>query len=150
MVSALLSSGVTVAAFELLSRRHVAEIENSVKAEYDRGLAVFTSERAWKEDAISQLLGPMIMQLDRTNRAFQRYGGNNTYLEAKVLVLPEFFFRGKQGAYPLAGVVDPVVPGLRALVQDAKWKDWFFCFGTLLGYWDAGSAGTRPVMPIAL
>jgi hypothetical protein len=85
LLSALLSSGVTVAAIELLSRKHVVEIENSVKAEHDRSLAVFTSERAWKESSVSELLGPMTLQLDRTNRAFQRYRGKNDYLEAKVL-----------------------------------------------------------------
>jgi hypothetical protein len=81
----LLSSGVTVTAIELFTRRHVAEIENSVKETHDRSMAVFTSGRAWRIDAVSQLLGPMTMQLDRTSRAFKRYTGKNTYLEAMVL-----------------------------------------------------------------
>jgi hypothetical protein len=35
--------------------------------------------------ALSQLLGPVFMQLDRTSRAFQRWKGKNLYLEAKVI-----------------------------------------------------------------
>jgi hypothetical protein len=83
--SALLSSGVTVTAIELFTRSHVAEIENSVKEAHDRSMAVFSSGRAWRTDSVAQLLGPMTIQLDRTSRAFKRYTGKNTFLEAMVL-----------------------------------------------------------------
>jgi hypothetical protein len=84
-LTAVLSSGLTVTAVELLARRHVTTIEETVKGEHARELAVFNSERAWKEKAVAELLGPMIIQLDRTRRAFERYDRKNRYLEAKVL-----------------------------------------------------------------
>jgi hypothetical protein len=59
----------------------------------------------------------------------------------KVLVLPEFFFRGAQGPYSLGVALDTLVPGLRRLVRGLQWQDWLFCFGTLMGY-RADAAGT--------
>jgi hypothetical protein len=50
----------------------------------------------------------------------------------KVFMLPEFFFRGKTGAYSMDDV-QKVVLGLQTLVKDAKWKDWLFVFGTIIG-----------------
>jgi hypothetical protein len=46
---------------------------------------IFRSQRTWKERSVSDLLAPVHMQLERTRRAFERYGANNTFLEAKVL-----------------------------------------------------------------
>lgn len=52
----------------------------------------------------------------------------------KVFVLPEFFFRGKVGAY-LLGTPETValVEELQKAVKDADWANWFFVFGTALG-----------------
>jgi len=52
----------------------------------------------------------------------------------KVLVLPEFFFRGKVGAY-LLGTPETValISELQKAVKDADWANWFFVFGTALG-----------------
>lgn len=60
----------------------------------------------------------------------------------KVLLLPEFFFRGKRGAYPVAAVSGHLIPGLRRLVHGSQWLDWFFCFGTLASV-SADADGTR-------
>src|SRR4030095_7978465 len=46
---------------------------------------IFWSPRTWEERSVSELLGPIHMQLDRTGRAFDYYTAKNTYLEAKVL-----------------------------------------------------------------
>lgn len=46
---------------------------------------IFRSRRTWKERSVSELLGPIHMQLERTRRAFHRYTARNTFLEAKVL-----------------------------------------------------------------
>ena len=35
--------------------------------------------------SVSELLGPINMQLDRTDRAFKRWNSKNLYLEAKVI-----------------------------------------------------------------
>ena len=57
----------------------------------------------------------------------------------KVFIAPEFYFRGIRGAYTDLKYVngqgagrDPnsIVGGLAKAVQDARWKDWLFVFGT--------------------
>lgn len=55
----------------------------------------------------------------------------------KVMMLPEFYFRGDRGAYTLEQA-HHVVSGLQSLVRDAKWKDWFFAFGSVITYSYAG------------
>ncbi|OCQ20813.1 hypothetical protein A7985_13515 [Pseudoalteromonas luteoviolacea] len=62
----------------------------------------------------------------------------------KVLVIPEFFFRGQNGAYKLStvnGHGDPKKKGsrglvgeLQELVKDKKWDKWVFVFGSVIAY----------------
>jgi hypothetical protein len=46
---------------------------------------VWKSQRGWKERAVTELLGPIYIQLDRTKRAFDRWDKKNLYLEAEVV-----------------------------------------------------------------
>lgn len=46
---------------------------------------VWRSQRGWEEKAVSELLGPVFIQLDRTKRAFDRWDKNNLYLEGEVI-----------------------------------------------------------------
>lgn len=57
----------------------------------------------------------------------------------KVFMMPEFFFRGATGAYEMEDV-QSVVSELQATVKDAKFKDWLFVFGTIVGT----SQGAQP------
>lgn len=51
----------------------------------------------------------------------------------KIFMIPEFFFRGRSGAYEMDDV-QSLVDKLHDLVADsAKWKDWLFVFGTIVG-----------------
>src|SRR3954449_2846055 len=50
-----------------------------------RRTEIFRSRRSWKERSVSELLGPLHMQLVRTKRAYDRYTARNIFLEAKVL-----------------------------------------------------------------
>ena len=58
----------------------------------------------------------------------------------KVFMAPEFYFRGKQGAYPIELLTgtgpnpDPLslIGGLSALIADASWQDWLVVFGTAI------------------
>jgi hypothetical protein len=48
-------------------------------------------------------------------------------------MLPEFFFRGKEGAYRMDDI-RIVVDELQGLVKEkAKWENWVFAFGTIVG-----------------
>lgn len=81
----LLGSGLasTVAASLMLRRSRL--IESEIKRQFDERLKVFESTRVWKEKCLTQLLGPAVMQLERTKRAFDRWDGKNLYLEARIV-----------------------------------------------------------------
>lgn len=49
----------------------------------------------------------------------------------KVFVAPEFFFRGKTGAYSMQGY-DKVLAGLKEIAKDSKFANWLFVFGTTI------------------
>ena len=63
----------------------------------------------------------------------------------KVFLVPEFYFRGPYGAYVLhtkeantrreqaAFPISQIAAALENIVQQAKFKDWFFVFGTVVG-----------------
>lgn len=52
-----------------------------------------------------------------------------------VFMIPEFFFRGADpGAYEM-GDVQLAITGLQNLAADARWDDWIFEFGTIVGQW---------------
>ena len=85
LIAALLSGSVISTVLGLVFARQSAHLEASIKNEIDRSIAVFRSTREWKEASVSELLGPIQMQFDRTKRAFQRWEGKNLYLEAKII-----------------------------------------------------------------
>lgn len=60
----------------------------------------------------------------------------------KLFLAPEFFFRGKQGAYPM-DEVQLAITTLQAIAADAQWTDWMFGFGTILGV-SAPAVGSPP------
>lgn len=74
LLAALISSAVVSVAAGILFTRYVTAVEEEVK-----------SQRAWKERSVTELLGPIAMQLDRTKGAFTRWNDQNLYLEAKVM-----------------------------------------------------------------
>jgi hypothetical protein len=51
-----------------------------------------------------------------------------------VFMAPEFFFRGKAGAYSL-DEVQYAITSLQAIAADGQWDDWLFGFGTIVGTW---------------
>ncbi|WP_338695244.1 hypothetical protein V5279_03850 [Bradyrhizobium sp. 26S5] len=56
-----------------------------IKRRFTTILEVWRSQRGWKERAVTELLGPVYMQLDRTKRAFDRWDRKNLILEAEVV-----------------------------------------------------------------
>jgi hypothetical protein len=77
-----LASGAVMAA--LVSAFLARRIE-TVRREVEERFSVVRSRREWKQAAVAQLLGPVVIQLDRTKRAYDRYRAKNLYLEAKVI-----------------------------------------------------------------
>lgn len=85
VVAALLSGTVVSAVLGLLLQRRTTTLTEEISSEFDQRLEVFRSGRTWRERSVSELLGPVYMQLDRTERAFRRWEKKNLYLEAKVI-----------------------------------------------------------------
>lgn len=81
----LLGSGIAATVAGALFLRRNKTLESEIKAHFDERLRVFESTRRWKETALSQLFGPMVMQFERTGRAFARWSRRNLYLEAAVI-----------------------------------------------------------------
>jgi hypothetical protein len=85
LLSAVVSGSVAAAVISAFLRRRTATIEQAIKLQFDRMAESMSSQRAWKERAVAELLGPVNMQLDRTQRAFDRWTQQNLFLEAKVI-----------------------------------------------------------------
>lgn len=74
LLTALLSSAVMSTIIGLLFRGYLTRVDTRVKSQY-----------SWKEQSVTELLAPLNMQFDRTDRAFKRWGEKNLYLEMKVV-----------------------------------------------------------------
>ncbi len=81
----LVGSSVATAILGALFLRWNKTVESEIKSHFDRQFNVFQSTRAWKQQALSELFGPLLMQLDRTKAAFDRWNGKNLYLEAQIV-----------------------------------------------------------------
>jgi|SRR5215207_1610130 len=85
LASGVISGTVISAILGYLFKRRTAEIQAQITNQYEQSMAIFQSTRTWKEKSVSELLGPMYMQFDRTKRAFDRWQSKNLYLEQKVI-----------------------------------------------------------------
>jgi hypothetical protein len=85
LVTAVASGTVVAAIVGVLATRRDERIRNELRLQFDQLAARATSGRLWRERSVSELLGPINMQLDRTERAFNRWRAQNLFLEAKVL-----------------------------------------------------------------
>ena len=85
LASGLISGTVISAILTFFFNRRTTQIQEQIRDQYERSMAIFQSTRAWKEQSVSELLGPLYMQFDRTKRAFGRWRSKNLYLETKVI-----------------------------------------------------------------
>jgi len=81
----LLGSSIATALLGAVLLRWNKTVESQIKAHFDQQFNVFQSTRAWKQAALSELLGPLMMQFARTKAAFERWDGMNLYLEGQVV-----------------------------------------------------------------
>jgi hypothetical protein len=80
------TSGTVLAAIlGVFLARHSEKIKKEVEAQFLRLQDTYRSQRTWMEKAVSELLGPVSIQLDRTGRAFRRWEAKNLFLEVKVI-----------------------------------------------------------------
>ena len=85
LATGVLTGGLVSTVVSLMFLRRTTKIQEEIKSQFEQRLAVFESTRGWKERSVSELLGPVYMQLDRTQRAFDHWHEKNLYLEMKVI-----------------------------------------------------------------
>ena len=66
-------------------QRRTEQISAEVRQQFEQELLRYRSTMVWKEQVLSELLGPVAMQLDRTERAFKRWKSRNLYIETKII-----------------------------------------------------------------
>jgi hypothetical protein len=81
----IFGSSLSATVFGFFAHRLSKRVEAEIRVQFDERLKVFESKRAWKQEALSELYGPLYMQLERTRRAFNRWNTKNLYLEAMVM-----------------------------------------------------------------
>lgn len=85
LLAGIFSGTVISTIASLVSHRKTTEIEEELGTQSERLLEISRSQRTWKERSVWELLGPVSIQLDRTKRAFARWGPRQLYLEMKVI-----------------------------------------------------------------
>lgn len=81
----LLGSSITTAILGVMLHRWNKTVESEIKAHFDQSLKIYESTRAWKQQCLHELFGPVVMQFERTKAAFGRWDGKNLFLEAQIV-----------------------------------------------------------------
>jgi hypothetical protein len=99
-------------------------------------------------DDLAARLAWLTQVIDATERALRRdcdkRKAKDDHGILRLFMIPEFFMRGTQGAYDM-DIVDFAIAGLQALAGDARFVDWVFVFGTVVGRSFSATDPTRPV-----
>jgi len=81
----LLGSSIATAVLGAMLLRWSKTVEAEIKSHFDQQFNVFQSTRSWKQQSLSELLGPLVMQFERTKAAFDRWAEKNLFLEAQIV-----------------------------------------------------------------
>ena len=74
LITAILSSAVISTIIGVMFQGYKTRAEARARSQY-----------SWKEQSVTDLLAPLNMQFDRTEKAFKRWKEKNLYLEMKVV-----------------------------------------------------------------
>ncbi len=85
LVSGTVMGAIVTALLNLFFKSRLEKIASDIKYQTDKISTVFKSQYTWREESLSELLGPINMLLNRTERAFRRLTANNKFVEAKIL-----------------------------------------------------------------
>ncbi|WP_163382060.1 hypothetical protein [Cyclobacterium sp. SYSU L10401] len=83
--SATVMGAVVTVLLNLLFKKRLEQITHDIKIQTEKIALIQKSQYTWKEQAIAELLGPMNIHLNRTERAFKKLKANDLYVEAKIL-----------------------------------------------------------------
>jgi hypothetical protein len=81
----LVGSSLATAVLGALLLRWNKTVESEIKSHFDEKFNVFQSTRAWKQQSLSELFGPLVMHFERTKAAFDRWDGKNPFLEGQIV-----------------------------------------------------------------
>ncbi len=93
LISSILGGSVVSTVSTLLLERWKDRTAAKFNHILEQQMVLFAAKRDWKEQALVELYGPLVMQFDRTQRAFKRYQGNDLFLEAEVMKRSNEFIR---------------------------------------------------------
>jgi hypothetical protein len=85
VLSATVMGAIVTGLLNLLLKSRLEKITNDIKSQSEQISVIFKSQYSWREQALSELLGPINMLLNRTDTAFRRLTANNKFVEAKIL-----------------------------------------------------------------
>ena len=85
LLSATVIGAVVTALLNVLFKKRLEQITHDIKIQTEKIALIQKSQYTWKEQAIAELLGPMNILLNRTERAFYKLKANDLYVEAKIL-----------------------------------------------------------------
>jgi len=85
LLSATVMGAVVTALLNILFKARLEKITNDIKNQSEKISLIYKSRYAWQEMALSELLGPINMLLNRTEVAFKRLTAHNTFVEGKIL-----------------------------------------------------------------
>jgi len=84
-MTTLISSGIAATFISRMMLKGSKQVEEEIRESSEKSIHTFESTRIAKEQMLHELIGPVVMHLFRTKRAFNRYKGEDGYLEAEVL-----------------------------------------------------------------
>jgi hypothetical protein len=95
-IGGLVSGGVITFVAGALLQRRTEEVRAEVQLQFNESLErlrddlerrqlQYRSTREWEEASLAELLAPAAMQLERTKRAFDRWGAPNQWIENKII-----------------------------------------------------------------
>lgn len=85
IVGALISGSVVAFVGGVLVLRRTETIRNQIRSDFDQALLRSRSKLAWREASVSDLLSPLVFELDRSRRAFGRWTDPNSYIETEIV-----------------------------------------------------------------
>lgn len=85
------------------------------------------------DDETKDFMGRLEIMKEAIEKAGQSSKINNDPQCLKVFMAPEFFFRGKKGAYSMESA-SKLVEKLRETVNHPEYKNWLFVFGTIMAF----------------
>ncbi|GAA4003227.1 hypothetical protein GCM10022408_13440 [Hymenobacter fastidiosus] len=85
LLNATVMGAIVTALVNLLFKARFERIATDIKSQSEQIGLIYRSQYTWREQSLSELLGPINILLSRTEKAFKRLGPHNTFVEARIL-----------------------------------------------------------------